>query len=74
VSVGLTASAGDYYTGTATEVDATFTVRTAPHVITQVEYDQLAARLATARFTARTARLRLDLAATPRFDTAFFVQ
>ena len=74
VSVGLTASAGNYYTGTATEVDATFTVRTAPHVITQVEYDQLAARLAAARFTARTARLRLDLAATPRFDTAFFVQ
>lgn len=74
VSVGLTASAGDYYTGTATEVDATVILRAAPHVITQVEYDQLAARLASARFTARTARLRLDLAATPRFDTAFFVQ
>lgn len=74
VSAGLTASVGDYYTGMATEVDATFSVRTAPHVITQVEYDRLAARLATARFTARTARLRLDLAATPRFDTAFFVQ
>ena len=74
VSLGLAASAGDYYTGTSTEVDATLTVRTAPHVITQVEYDQLAARLATNPFTARTARLRLDLAATPRFDTAFFVQ
>ncbi|HYL22178.1 MAG TPA: DUF5916 domain-containing protein [Gemmatimonadales bacterium] len=74
MSVDVTASAGNYYTGTATDVDATVTVRGAPHVITQVEYDQLAARLAIARFTARTARLRLDLAATPRFDTAFFLQ
>ena len=74
LSLGVTASAGDYYTGTATEVDATVTFRAAPHVIAQLEFDQLAARLATARFTARTARLRLDLAATPRFDTALFVQ
>ncbi len=74
VSASLTASAGDFYTGMSTELDATLTVRTAPHVITEVEYSQLAARLATARFTARTARLRLDVAATPRLGSTVFVQ
>jgi len=74
VSASLTASAGDFYTGTSTELDATLTVRTAPHVITEVEYSQSAARLATARFTARTARLRLDVAATPRLGSTVFVQ
>ena len=74
VSTSLTASAGDFYSGTSTELDATLTVRTAPHVIAEVDYSQLAARLATARFTARTARLRLDVAATPQLGSTFFVQ
>ena len=74
VSASLTASAGDFYSGTSTELDATLTVRTAPHVIAEVDYSQLAARLATARFTARTARLRLDVAATPRLGSTLFVQ
>ncbi len=74
VGLKVTASAGDFYTGTATELDAALTVRTAPHVITEVEAIQEAARLATGRFTARTARLRLDVAATPRLGNTLFLQ
>jgi len=73
-SMGLTASAGDFYAGTSTELDAALTVRAAPHVITELDYSQLAARLTPVSFTARTARLRLDLAATPRLGSTFFVQ
>ncbi len=74
VGVGLTASVGDFYTGTATELETALTVRTAPHVITNLEASEQSARLATERFTARTARLRLDVAASPRLGTTFFLQ
>jgi uncharacterized protein DUF5916 len=73
-SAVVTASAGDFYTGTSTEIDATLSLRAAPHVIATIEYDHVAARLATARFTARTARLRLDVAASPWFGSTLFAQ
>ena len=74
VGLDLTLSAGDFYTGTGTEVEATLTVRTAPHLITNVEFEQQNVRLGTGRFTARSARVRLDVAASPRLSGTLFVQ
>jgi hypothetical protein len=67
-------SAGDFYTGSGTEVQAALTVRTAPHLITNLEVEQQNVRLAAGRFTAQTARLRLDVAASPRLSGTVFVQ
>ncbi len=50
------------------------TVRTAPHLITKLEVEQQNVRLATGRFIARSARLRLDVAASPRLSSTLFVQ
>lgn len=74
VGLSLKASAGDYYTGSGTEVEATLTVRAAPYVITIVEVAQQDVSLATGHFTARAARLRLDVAASPRLGTTLFLQ
>jgi hypothetical protein len=74
VGVDLTLSAGDFYTGTGTEVQATLTVRTAPHLITNVEFEQQNVRLGTGGFTARSARVRFDVAASPRLSGTLFVQ
>ncbi len=49
-------------------------VRVAPHLIVQLEGGQEAVRLPVGRFTARTVRLRVDVAATPRLGTTLFVQ
>jgi hypothetical protein len=74
VGFDLTASLGDFYTGTGTEVVTRITVRTAPHLITNLEFEQQNVRLATGRFIARTTRLRLDAAASPRLSSTLFVQ
>ena len=74
VGFDLEVSAGDFYTGSGTEVQAALTVRTAPHLITNLEVEQQHVRLATGRFTARTACLRLDVAASPRLAGTLFVQ
>ena len=74
IGFDLTASAGDFYTGTGTELAAALTVRTAPHLITNVEFEQQNVRLATGQFTARSARVRLDVAASPRLSGTLFVQ
>jgi uncharacterized protein DUF5916 len=74
VGFDLTASAGDFYTGTATEVSTALTIRTAPHLITNLEFEQQNVRLATGRFIARSTRLRLDVAASPRLSTTLFLQ
>ena len=74
ISLDLTASVGDFYTGTSTDIDGALTIRIAPHVITNVELVHAAAHLADGSFTARTARVRLDLAATPRLGSTVFLQ
>ena len=74
VGLDLTLSAGEFYTGTGTEVEAMLTVRTAPHLITNLEFEQQNVRLGTGRFTARSARVRLDVAASPRLSGTLFVQ
>jgi len=50
------------------------TIRTAPHLITNLEFEQQNVRLATGRFIARSTRLRLDVAASPRLSTTLFLQ
>jgi len=72
--VSLTTSVGDFYTGTASEVSAALTVRTAPHLTTSVEFEQHNVRIAAGRFIARSHRLRLDVAASPRLSGTLFVQ
>ena len=74
VGFDLTTSAGGFYTGTGTVVAAALTVRTAPHLITNLEFEQQDVRLATDRFTARSMRLRFDIAASPRLSGTLFVQ
>jgi hypothetical protein len=74
VGFDLEMSAGDFYTGSGTEVQAVLTVRTAPHLIANLEVEQQNVRLAAGRFTARTTRLRLDVAASPRLSGTAFVQ
>jgi hypothetical protein len=74
VSVNVTASAGDFYTGTGTELETSLTVRLAPHVVADVEWTQQEIRLAGRRFTARASGLRLDVAATPRAGGTLFLQ
>ncbi len=74
LGIDLTTSAGDFYTGTGTEVATALTVRTAPHLITNLEFEQQNVRLAAGRFIARSARLRLDVAASPRLSGTLFVQ
>jgi hypothetical protein len=70
----LTASVGDFYTGTSTAVATSVVLRAAPHVIAGVDLETERVRLATASFTARAGRLRLDVAATPRLGGTLFVQ
>ncbi|OGT94981.1 MAG: hypothetical protein A3I79_08185 [Gemmatimonadetes bacterium RIFCSPLOWO2_02_FULL_71_11] len=72
--VELGASAGDYYTGRATELAYGVAARVAPHLIAEVEGELQWVRLPTGRFDARTARLRLDYATSPRLNTTVFLQ
>ncbi len=74
VSLELQASLGEFYDGTGTELEAALTARAAPHLIAGAELSQQAVRLSTGRFTARTARLRLDVAASPRAGATLFLQ
>ena len=74
VGFDLEVSAGDFYSGSGTEVQAALTVRAAPHLITNLEYEQQDLRLSTGRFTARTTRVRLDVAASPRLSGTLFLQ
>ncbi|MBI1968162.1 MAG: carbohydrate binding family 9 domain-containing protein [Gemmatimonadetes bacterium] len=74
VSVSVGASAGEYYSGHATEVEAELTVRTARYLLTNLELSQQDVRLPSGSFVARTARLRIDLAASPRLNTTVFLQ
>ncbi|MBI1723788.1 MAG: carbohydrate binding family 9 domain-containing protein [Gemmatimonadetes bacterium] len=67
-------SAGDYFSGTATEVESQVTVKVAPHFIGAAEWAVQRIRLATGRFTAQAVSVRLDVAANPRLAGAAFLQ
>jgi hypothetical protein len=74
VGYELAASVGDFYTGTATSLEAQLTLRVAPHLIADLQLEQQRVRLASGRFTARSARLRLDVASSARLASTLFVQ
>ncbi len=74
VSAELVASVGDFYDGTSRELSPRVDLRVAPHVITALEYTVQAVRRPGGDFTAREARLRFDVAASPRFNTTLFLQ
>lgn len=75
------ASIGEFYSGRAWEVDGSLSARLEPHVLASIEYQHTAVRLPAAapasadpRFTAQEARVRLDVAASPRLNTTLFAQ
>ncbi len=70
----LKLSAGDFYAGSSWGVEGTLSARLAPHLIAGAEYERQTVRFAANRFTAHEARLRLDVAATPRLTSALFLQ
>jgi uncharacterized protein DUF5916 len=74
VGVGLSLSAGDYYTGTNTAVEIGLVLRTAPHLITELDASQEDVRLGAQHFRARVARVRFDAAASPRLGGTLFLQ
>jgi len=67
-------SFGDFYDGTATDVETEASLRVAPHIVSSLEYEHQAVRRPGGSFTARTVRLRLDYATSPRFNTTIFTQ
>jgi len=70
----LQLSVGDFYAGSAWAVGGAFTARIAPHLIVAAEYERQTVRFAASRFTTHEARMRLDVAATPRLTSALFLQ
>lgn len=78
--IGLDAafSFGEFYTGHSTELDLELRGRFAPHVNVSVEYSRTSASLpdinGTLRFDAQAARVRLDVATSPRLNTTLFTQ
>jgi len=78
VGVDVTVSRGGFYTGRSTEVELSVRGRFAPHVNLSADLDESRVSLttldATRRFTARSARLRLDFASSPRLNATLFTQ
>lgn len=70
----LRVSAGNYFSGTATEIETELTVKVAPHIIGAVEWTSQHVRLVTGRFTTHTVGYRLDVAASARLAGAAFLQ
>jgi hypothetical protein len=70
----LTASAGEFYDGTSTQVEGAVELRSAPHLITFLEYAIHDVRRPESGFTAQVARLGVDLAASPRFGGSVLTQ
>jgi len=73
-------STGEFYSGRAWEAEGTLSARLEPHVLASVDYQRTVIRLPAAippfnpRFTAQEARVRLDVAASPRLNTTLFAQ
>ncbi len=70
----LSGSVGDFYAGSAWAVGGALSARIAPHLIVSAEYERQTVRFAASRFTTHEARMRLDVAATPRLTSALFLQ
>ncbi len=74
----VSVSRGGFYSGRSTELSASLRGRFAPHVNVSLDYNRTSAALAVAdstlRFTAQIARLRLDVATSPRLSTTLFAQ
>ena len=74
VSTELAASAGDYYDGTSAELSSSVDLRVAPHLITGLEYSVQSVHRPGGDFAAQEARLRFDVATSPRLNTTLFLQ
>jgi len=73
-TLDLTGSAGEFYDGTATELEASVELRSAPHLITFVDYSVQSVRRPQSDFTTQVARVGVDLAASPRFGGSVLTQ
>lgn len=77
-----TLGAGRFYAGRSVEASGALRARLQPHLLASLEVDHAALRLPAdssgsgplAPFTARSARARLDVAASPRLNTTLFAQ
>jgi len=78
IGVDVTVARGGFYTGRSSELSASMRGRFAPHVNVSLDNNRTAASLPqgpqTLRFTAQTARLRLDVASSPRLSSTLFAQ
>ncbi len=78
IGLDVTLARGGFYTGRSSELNASLRGRFAPHVNVSVEYGRTSVSLtetdSTRRFTAQTARLRLDVATSARLNTTLFAQ
>ena len=78
LALDVTVARGGFYAGESSEINAALRGRFAPHVNLSVEYGRTAVSILAAdrtqRFTAQTARIRLDYAATARLNTTLFTQ
>lgn len=74
VKVQLTASTGQFYDGTSSDVTASIRLRRAPHMLLTLDGQVSDVTLPSARFTANTVRLRGDYAFNPRLNTTLFAQ
>jgi hypothetical protein len=74
VKVQLTASTGQFYDGTSSDVTASVRLRRAPHMLLTLDGQISEVSLPNARFTANTVRLRADYAFNPRLNTTLFAQ
>lgn len=71
-------SRGGFYAGRSTDLELSLRGRFAPHINVSVDFEESRVSLAevdtTRRFTARSARMRLDVASSPRLSTTLFTQ
>lgn len=71
----VSASAGGFYDGSATEFEGAIEFRSVPHLITFIDYGiQDVRRGSGSSFTAQVVRLGVDLAASPRFGGSVLTQ
>ncbi len=73
-SVDANAGTGGFYAGRSTDANLGLRLRLEPHVLFTVDGGVTRADLGTGAFTARTARLRGDYAASPRLNATLFAQ
>jgi hypothetical protein len=70
----VSASTGGFYDGTSMELEGSVELRSAPHVVTFLDYAIHDVRRPESAFTAQVARLGIDLAVSPRFGGSLLTQ